>query len=202
VDFYDNGAPAATKVELGRLLFFDKIISGNRNISCATCHHPRFATTDGLALPLGEGPVGLGPDRMPGTTEEAAVHERVPRNSPALFNLGAREFIRMFHDGRVETDPQNFYEGGFITPAKWKLPTGLDNVLAAQAMFPVTSFTEMAGQKGENKIAEAKSLNKAAGPDGVWAQIAGRLQQIPEYVELFQKAFPEEVKQADDITFV
>ena len=40
-DFYDNGAPSAEKVELGRLLFFDKILSGNKNISCATCHHPQ-----------------------------------------------------------------------------------------------------------------------------------------------------------------
>ena len=29
----------AAKVELGRLLMFDKILSGNQNISCGTCHH-------------------------------------------------------------------------------------------------------------------------------------------------------------------
>ena len=38
-DFYDNGSPPASKVELGRFLFFDKILSGNLNVSCATCHH-------------------------------------------------------------------------------------------------------------------------------------------------------------------
>ena len=75
---------------------------------------------------------GLGPERTPGATEHDAVHERVPRNAPALFNLGAREFTRLFHDGRVETDTAGYYEGGFITPAKWKLPQGLENVLAAQ----------------------------------------------------------------------
>ena len=90
------------------------------------------------------------------------VHERVPRNSPALFNLGAKEFSRMFHDGRVETDPNGYFEGGFVTPAKWKLPPGLDNVLAAQAMFPPTSPAEMAGQQGENEVADAKAANKAA----------------------------------------
>ncbi|MEN8133218.1 MAG: cytochrome c peroxidase, partial [Pseudomonadota bacterium] len=37
-DFHDNGAPGETKVELGRFLMFDKILSGNQNISCATCH--------------------------------------------------------------------------------------------------------------------------------------------------------------------
>jgi len=201
-DYYEAGQPSEAKVELGRFLFFDKILSGNKNISCATCHHPDEASADGLALSLGEGAVGLGAARRAGDTVETAVHGRVPRNSPALFNVGAAEFTRMYHDGRVETDPNGYYEGGFITPAKWKLPAGLDNVLAAQAMFPVTSPIEMAGQKGENSIADARSLNNAAGPDGVWAQLGERLQEIPEYVELFQAAFPERVEKASDISFV
>ena len=201
-DYYQDGSPAEAKVELGRLLFFDKVLSGNRNISCATCHHPAHGSSDALPLGLGEGARGLGPRRQPGESPEEAVHERVPRNSPALFNLGAREFSRLFHDGRVEADPKGFYEGGFITPAKWKLPRGLDNVLAAQAMFPVTSATEMAGQKGENGIADAQSLNNAAGAGGIWEQIARRLQQIPEYVELFRQAFPGQIEKPQDLRFV
>mgnify|MGYP000700583640 CR=1 FL=1 len=39
-DYYYDAQPASDKVELGRMLFFDKILSGNRNISCSTCHHP------------------------------------------------------------------------------------------------------------------------------------------------------------------
>jgi len=200
--YYDNGSPREEKIELGRMLFFDKVLSGNENISCATCHHPNHASADGVALSLGEGAAGLGPDRRPGPTPKDSVHERVPRNSPAVFNLGAREFTRLFHDGRVETDPNGYFEGNFVTPAKWKLPAGLDNVLAAQAMFPVGSPTEMAGQKGENSIADAVSLNNMAGKNGVWEQLAFRLQSIPAYVELFKEAYPEEVQQATDITFV
>jgi len=202
VDYHDNGEPGDGKVELGRALFFDKILSGNRNISCATCHHPQHASSDALPLPFGEGPAGLGPARRPGNDVSSAVHERVARNSPALFNVGAREFVRMFHDGRVEVDSEGFYESGFVTPAKWKLPIGLDSVLAAQAMFPVTSLAEMAGQKGENELAEAQSLNNAAGPGGVWELIAHRLQAIPEYVELFRAAFSGEVLGPEDVTFV
>lgn len=201
-DYHDDGAAPAAKVELGRLLFFDKILSGNRNISCATCHHPEHSSGDGVALAFGEGARGLGPARRPGSIQAEAVHERVPRNAPALFNLGAREFTRMYHDGRVELDTHGYYEGGFITPAKWKLPAGLDNVLAAQAMFPVTSPTEMAGQKGENAIANARSLNKIGGANGVWDQLAKRLQENAEYVKHFQKAFPERVSTPADITFV
>ena len=202
LDYYQSGSPAPAKVELGRLLFFDKILSGNKNIACASCHHPTLATGDGVSLGLGEGANGLGKNRHAGVTIEEAIHERVPRNAPALFNLGAKEFTRMFHDGRVEVDSMGYYEGGFITPAKWKLPTGLDNVLAAQAMFPVTSPTEMAGQKGENPIANAISLNRAAGPRGAWALIAARLQDIPEYVDQFKAAYPEDVKSREDISMV
>jgi cytochrome c peroxidase len=201
-DYYFDAQPAADKVELGRVLFFDKILSGNKNISCATCHHPAFASGDGLALPLGEGALGLGIERQPGLRTADSVAGRVPRNSPGLFNLGAQEFERLFHDGRVESDPHGYFEGGFVTPAKWKLPAGLDNALAAQAMFPVTSPMEMAGNKGENAIADAISLNNAAGKGGVWEQLAGRLQSIPEYVELFRRAYPGSVTDAEDITFV
>ncbi len=201
-DFYGDGSPDSDKFELGRMLFFDKILSGNRNIACATCHHPSLASTDALALPLGEGPKGLGIEREVGADLSESVAGRVPRNSPALFNLGAKEFSRMFHDGRVEADMHGFYEGGFVTPAKWKLPAGLDNVLAAQAMFPVTSDAEMAGNRGENPVAEAVALNNAAGPNGVWSLLSQRLQAIPEYVVLFKKAFPSQVEGPNDINFV
>jgi cytochrome c peroxidase len=36
------------KAELGRKLFFDPLMSPSGTISCATCHHPRLAWSDGL----------------------------------------------------------------------------------------------------------------------------------------------------------
>ena len=48
------------RAKIGQLLFYDKILSGNRNISCGTCHHHRFGGTDGLSLGIGEGGVVLG----------------------------------------------------------------------------------------------------------------------------------------------
>jgi cytochrome c peroxidase len=198
-DFYDDGKPSAAKVELGKNLFFDKILSGNENISCATCHHPMAGTGDGLSLPVGEGGNGLGVTRDTGTVPDD-IHERVPRNAPPVFNLGAREFVRMFHDGRVEADPLE--PGGFLSPAGDQLPDGLDNVLAAQAMFPVTSGTEMAGQVTENEQADAAWANILAGPGGVWNIIALKLQAIPEYVDLFMAAYPGEINSAGHITYV
>jgi cytochrome c peroxidase len=196
-DFFQH-APA--KVELGRMLFFDKELSGNRNTSCATCHHSLTATGDGLSLPVGEGGTGLGVTRDCGVVGSTLVPERVPRNAPHVFNLGAKEFVRMFHDGRVEADPTT--PSGFLSPAGNELPLGLDSALAAQAMFPVTSGTEMAGQKGENTVANAADVGNLAGSGGVWEQLAGRLQLIPEYFELFRDAYPGEVVIPGDITFV
>ena len=111
--YNDNGAPDPAKVELGAQLFFDKILSGNVNISCATCHHALTDTGDGLSLPVGEGGRGLGVTRDTGAGLDA-VHERVPRNAPPVFNLGAREFTRLFHDGRVEPDVSQ--PSGFRSP--------------------------------------------------------------------------------------
>lgn len=198
-NYYYNGNPSPAMVKLGRLLFFDKILGGNENVSCATCHHPLADTGDGLSLPIGEGGRGLGMIRDTGTGPDA-VHERVPRNAPPVFNLGAFEFIFMFDDGRVALDPS--HPSGFATPAGDDLPTGLQTPLAAQAMFPITSFTEMAGQPGENSIADASNAGNLAGPGGVWEQLADRLRAIPEYVQLFKDAFPGEVSDAADMTIV
>ena len=198
-DFYDNGQPNPDKVELGRLLFFDKILSGNRNISCASCHHPSLGSSDGVALSIGEGGVGLGRDRkvLPSTP----VLGRIPRNAQALYFVGAKSYTRLFHDGRVEIDPQRVFKSGFWTPAREQLPEGLDNVLAAQAMFPVLSTLEMAGHKGENDIATAVALDQLEGPSGAWTLLAQRLQNIPEYVARFKSAFGE-IHKASDIRFV
>ncbi|MEN8180526.1 MAG: cytochrome c peroxidase [Pseudomonadota bacterium] len=195
-DFFNQGEPNQAKVELGKNLFFDKILSGNRNASCATCHHVLTDTGDGLSLPVGEGGSGLGVTRDTGELWDI-VPERVPRNAPPVFNLGALEFTSMFWDGRVYVDPSQ--PSGFVTPAGDAFPAGIDNALSAQAMFPVTSTTEMAGQSAENDIADAATVGDVT---EVWRLLAQRLQLIDEYVVMFQAAYPDEIYTAEDITFV
>jgi cytochrome c peroxidase len=198
-DFHEYGPATAARVELGMKLFYDKLLSGNRNIACATCHHAMTDTGDWLSLPVGEGGRGLGPARDTGSGADA-IHERVPRNAPPVFNLGARTFTVLFHDGRLQQDPG--HPSGFNSPAGDDLPRGLDNALAAQAMFPVTSATEMAGQPGENAIADATA---AGDLPRVWELLAERLRGNDEYVALFMAAYPEgpdAVSTAADITFV
>ena len=172
---------------LGQLLFYDRVISGNRNISCASCHHPRFGTGDGLALSLGEGGTGLGPERVADAAN--LPEQRVPRNAQPLFNLGAKEFVRMFHDGRIEVDPSR--PSGLRTPLESEMPEGFDTILAAQTMFPVISPDEMAGHYGENEISVAVRKGRFTGPDGAWALIAKRVSDIGEYRERFAALDPE-----------
>ncbi|WMS40911.1 cytochrome c peroxidase [Acuticoccus sp. MNP-M23] len=176
-----------TEAALGQLLFYDKVISGNRNIACASCHHPRFGTGDGLALSLGEGGIGLGPDRV--ADPNNMPEQRVPRNAQPLFNLGAREMVHLFHDGRIEVDPAR--PSGLRTPLESEMPAGFDTILAAQTMFPAISPDEMAGHYGENEISVAVRKGDLTGPDGAWALIARRVSSIPAYLQMFAAADPE-----------
>jgi len=47
------------QAKLGQLLFYDKILSGNQNISCGTCHHHSLGGSDGLSLGIGEEAMAL-----------------------------------------------------------------------------------------------------------------------------------------------
>lgn len=175
--------PDRAEARLGRLLFWDPILSGNRNIACATCHHPRFGTSDGLSLGLGEGGAGLGPDRRPDPAN--LPDQRIPRNAPALFNLGAAQFRSLFHDGRVEADPSQ--PKGLRTPLGADMEAGAASVLAAQAMFPVLAPDEMAGHYGENEVSRAVSQGLLSGPGGAWDRIAKRVEAIPAYRAAFDE---------------
>lgn len=165
-------------VRLGQALAFDKILSGNRDVSCMTCHLPQFAGTDGRSLSIGVGGSGLGPER---------VHPQgifIPRNAPAVFNLQA--VGPMFWDGRVELDGSGRVHspaGGALTPAM--AATFEFGALSAQGMFPVLSRAEMRGSGG-NELAAIPDDDPAA----VWRGLMARLGAIPAYRRLFEAAYP------------
>ena len=192
----DFPVPNMEEIELGRLLFWDAELSGNRNISCATCHHPRFGTSDGVSLGVGEGGKGLGPDRI--ADPDNLPEQRIPRNAPALWNVGAREFTVLFVDGRIEVDPER--ATGFRTPMEDEMVQGFKSVLSAQTMFPVLSPDEMAGHYSENDIAALVRTGRITGPDGAWAAIAARINAIPEYAERLRRAYPD-IGDGREVTF-
>ncbi|WP_335339560.1 cytochrome-c peroxidase [Falsihalocynthiibacter arcticus] len=184
----------AKQAAIGQLLFYDKILSGNRNIACSTCHHPKFGTSDGLSLGIGEGGVGLGIDRTAGSGD-SAIKKRIPRNAPALWNLGAKSLHTMFHDGRLSIDDK--YANGFDSPAEEWLPQGLETLLAAQAVFPLTAQFEMAGNPSENEVTGAVHDRIDAG----WPILAKRVRIIPAYGSAFVDAF-DHIDTLEQVTIV
>jgi len=176
---------AAATINLGRALMYDKELSGNRDISCATCHHPLMHTGDGLSVSMGTGCRGLGPTRTLGEGRPL-----IPRNAPEVFNRGATLWTSMFWDMRVTGSVAT----GFNSPAHDTLPSGLESVLAVQAMFPVTSRDEMRGRVGDVDVFDqANEVALLADTDfgGIWAALMQRLLRIPAYVALFNDAYPE-----------
>jgi cytochrome c peroxidase len=89
----DNPSTPA-KVDLGRLLFHDPMLSGDHATACVTCHSQYWGMGDGLALGIGvggTGPAGIG---RTGPT-------RTRRNAPSLWNAAYR--TALFWDGRVSS---------------------------------------------------------------------------------------------------
>lgn len=147
-----------------------------------------------MSLGVGEGGTGVGPERDPGTGE-ARIRKRIPRNAPALWNLGHKDIRVLFHDGRLERS--DIYGNGFNSPAEEWLPFGLETILAAQAVFPLTAQFEMAGNPKENEIAGATHDRI----DTAWPIIAKRVRIIPDYGRLFIDAFAH-IDKAEQVTIV
>jgi parallel beta-helix repeat protein len=79
------------KVELGKLLFFDPILSDDNTLSCAHCHHPHLGFSDGLPRSRGRGGKGAGRERTGGI--------ELTRGAPTLWNAVYNH--RQFWDGRA-----------------------------------------------------------------------------------------------------
>ena len=180
--------------ELGRLLFYDPILSGNRNISCGTCHHHDLASSDGVSLAVGQGGVGIGPQRTAPDGPQR-IKRRMARNSQALFNLGAKDVTLLFHDGRLSVD--DIFENGFNSPAEEFLPKGLASILAAQSLFPLVGEIEMGGSPEQNRVAAA--VNERI--DYGWPLLVARIRGIPDYEPMFSRAF-DDVDSAQDIAII
>jgi cytochrome c peroxidase len=191
-DYHYDGAPDDELVELGRMLFFDKIMSGNQNISCATCHNPMTFSGDGLSLGVGEGGKGLGRYRSTGDGEDA-IEARIGRHAPHLYNLGAKEFTHMNWNGL------HFAENGEVkTAANRDTPPDLHNVLAGQALFPILNQNEMLGDPIENEIVARLIISRDNSFPPLWNAYMERLRVNPDYVRLFDAAF-DDVNRPTDI---
>jgi cytochrome c peroxidase len=71
-----------TQAELGKLLFFDPILSGNNKRACSSCHKPELAFTDSLDKNI-----------------DFEKKSKIARNSPTLLNAAYQKLF--FYDGRI-----------------------------------------------------------------------------------------------------
>jgi cytochrome c peroxidase len=122
------GNPATTdKATLGRLLFWDPILSGRKDVACATCHHPRFGYAENRDLSIGVDGIGLGASRH---FKPSSTIPFVKRNSQTILNTAFNGIT----DGGAY-DPS-------IAPMFWDLRA---KGLEAQALEPIKTLEEMRG---------------------------------------------------------
>lgn len=162
-----DNQPNPEKIALGKLLFHDPILGGEKDVACATCHHTTLGFADDRDLPVGTSGTGLGADRVLGVSQITGDSiSLTPRNAPTVFNVG-------FNAGENGDSPVNgimFWDGRVTS-------------LEEQAVKPPTSRVEMRGD----------AYTVAA----TWDSLTARLQAIPEYERLFREAFPEIAAQVD-----
>ena len=117
------------KIALGRMLFFDPILSATRDVACATCHHPQYGWADARPTPLGVHASGIGPKRK---LVQGAAFMPLTRNTPTILNAA----FNGIESGKP-FDPS-------LSPMFW------DNrirSLEAQALAPIRQREEMRGDE-------------------------------------------------------
>ncbi|MBF89878.1 MAG: hypothetical protein CMG75_09560 [Candidatus Marinimicrobia bacterium] len=88
--FRKDNPQSKEKIDLGRLLFFDPVLSEKNDISCAHCHHPDLGFSDNRGQSMGREGVGIGPERSGGVL--------LRRGAPTIWNAAYNH--RQFWDGR------------------------------------------------------------------------------------------------------
>lgn len=123
------------KIELGKKLFFEKLLSRDSSISCASCHKPELAFTDGLKNPKGI------KDRL------------VSRNTPTLTNIAYnKNFLR---DGVNPT-----LEAQALVPIHEKNEFDFHILLAAERLKKKPSYVQLF-EKAYGGIPTPKLITKA-----------------------------------------
>ena len=130
------------KVALGKLLFFDPILSGKKDVACATCHHPEFGFSESLEISIGVNGKGLGSKRDFVKPNDIPF---VKRNSQTVLNTAFNGIT----NGQ-SADATN-------APMFWDLRAkSLEN----QALEPIMAFEEMRGHAFTKENAVDKILER------------------------------------------
>lgn len=115
------------KVELGRLLFYDPILSGNKDVACATCHQPEFNYAEFMETSIGVNGVGNASKRQFLDPNDIPF---VKRNSQSVLNTA--------FNGIANHEPYHAESA----PMFWDLRA---KSLEEQALLPIATLEEMRG---------------------------------------------------------
>ena len=137
----DNPTTPA-KVALGKLLFWDPLLSGPQDVACATCHHPQNGYAEDRDLALGVTGIGLGSSRRQAPGSSIPI---VKRNSPTVLNIAFSG-----------SDQSGSYDPA-TAPMFWDMRV---KSLEKQALEPLKAFEEMRGDTYLEDEALAKVVAK------------------------------------------
>ena len=123
------------KIKLGKFLFYDPILSGDKDVACATCHHPQNGYAEYRDLSIGVNGSGFGSKRHFNQPNEIPI---VKRNAHTILNTAFNGI-----------DTTNSYSPK-DAPMFWDMRA---SSLEEQALIPIQSFEEMRGSHFlENEI--------------------------------------------------
>jgi cytochrome c peroxidase len=189
--------------DLGRLLFFDRIVSLHNDNACAGCHSPSHGYGDTQSIAIGvQNNLVVGPNR---------TGPRNERRSPSIVN--AEFYPALMWNGRFfapSGDPFN-NSLGFTFPqpegtSKFRPnDPAIPTLLVAQAFLPPTELKEMAGFTGIRDGLDPRFLQFDDGQgeycpaldatgfrnEPIRARVEERLNAVPEYVAKFSEVFSE-----------
>tara|TARA_R110002049_G_scaffold33535_15_gene110452 strand:+ start:1249 stop:2448 length:1200 start_codon:yes stop_codon:yes gene_type:complete len=123
----ENNPLSDEKIALGKLLFYDPILSGSKDVACVTCHHPRTGYAEFLDLSIGPNANGFGSKRKFKVPNDIPF---VKRNAQTILN-SAFNGINVYD----KYDPEN-------ASMFWDERV---NSLEKQALEPIKAFEEMRG---------------------------------------------------------
>lgn len=186
------------RADLGRLLFFDKILGLHGDNSCAGCHSPADGFGDSQRMAIGVD-----------NNDLVGPHRQGPRNqrrSPLVANTAF--YPALMWTPRFVALSGNPFDGslGFKFPPPENVVTGVPTLLAAKGSLPSTELVEMAGFTGiiANPgpfTARHHQFDDGHGqtlptPDGsgfhnfpIQDAVDARLNSIPAYLEKFGEVF-------------
>jgi cytochrome c peroxidase len=166
---------------IGRLLWFDTVTGLNGDNSCAGCHSPTNGFGDSQPIAIGIENNGIvGPDRS---------GPRNMRRAPMVINTAF--FPSLMWNGRFSSlsgDPFDNGAGFLFPPPEGTSLSDEPQLLVAQAFIPPTERTEVAG------------FDFPGDDDAIRAEVARRIDAVPEYRKLFGQVFPE-VRKGAPVTF-